>query len=685
MSRTPTWRLLVVVACMMGAFVAVTLKSYYLQVVVAAEHLERGDWRHLTERIVEAPRGTIVDADGRELAQSLHAPSLVFDPRFFFMHEADRAPELLHVLRDLEYFDQERFDAWSVANPTELPQYFLLERRMWPVRAEAYLDELRAAGIRSVYPIPEYRRVYPYRELAGHTVGMVSTDGRQGVSGVERVLDDMLRGGEVRWQVLRDSDRRSYLLEEPPDVRDAAGATVTLTLEAPLQRFVEDALSDTIEHFNAESGVVVVSRVATGEVVAMASWPPFNPNTLGESDDVAWSNPAVAHVFEPGSTAKIFTFAAAFDAGLLSLNEDIDCHGGRLSIGGYQISDTHRDHLVPAWQVMQHSSNIGAIEIGMRMSQQQHFDYLRAFGFGERSGGGFAGEAAGFIPRPRWAEVGHATISFGHGFNLTPLQLNMATAAIANDGVLMTPIIVREVRDVQGNVLLVNEPTPRRRVVSDEAADLTRRALETVVEQDGTGTRAAVEGFRVAGKTGTAELIDPETGRYVHEYLSSFTGFVPSDAPEFAITVMISRPDRSIGYYGGAVAAPLFREVAAEALTLEGVFPEGGTATTLATPAPRVAPAAEPTADMAPLVERSDVAQGRAWEAPLVPGVTPDLRGRWVMEAVSRASASGATLRVHGAGRIVRQEPAPLAPVPDSGVIEVWLEQGGGAGGDVTP
>lgn len=684
-----TWRISLIVAGLLCGLVAFVLRAWWLQVVVAEEHLDRGNWRHVTERTVEAPRGTIVDREGRELARSIHAPTLAFDPRYFVLNESNLAETLLAEIGDLDRFDEARFAEWMTAEPADVPRYFVLERRMWPGRAEALLDRLHEAGIRSVYAVPEYRRVYPYRELAAHTLGFVRGDGREGVAGVERVFDEALSGGTVSWSVLRDSDRRSYLLDEAPDVEAARGNTVVLTIDTPLQRVVEDALAETVEHFGAEQGVVVVSRPETGEILSLASWPPFDPNQPGGADDSVWAHPAVSHVFEPGSTAKMLTFAAAANEGLVGWDTPIDCENGRKRIGRYTIRDTHYDEVIPAWQVMQHSSNIGSANLGMQMSQATHRSYLEAFGFGSRTGLGFPGEEPGYIPGGRWPDITHATISYGHGFNLTPLQLNMMTAAIANGGRLMQPRLVREIRDASGEVIERFEPVVRGRPVRPEAAALVTRMLETVVEEDGTGTAAAIEGFSVAGKTGTAELVDRSTGTYHDQYMSSFSGFVPADEPAFAITVMVLRPDPEIGYYGGVVAAPLFARIGEQALLLDGIFPEGELADGLArvdvvdededadadaAPSAAPAPANDPTRGS----HVEAVSTGTPVTAPFAGEVgardtVPDLRGRWVRDAMVEAAARGYRLTVNGTGRVVHQE--VTLPVDDGpGRLEVWLE-----------
>jgi cell division protein FtsI (penicillin-binding protein 3) len=383
-------------------------------------------------------------------------------------------------------------------------------------------------------------------------------------------------------------------------------------------------------------------------------------------DHVVWQNAGVSWTYEPGSTIKIFTFAAAFDAGLLEYNEPIDCGNGAARVGRFTIRDTHRMGTVPAWMVMQHSSNIGAMRIGRRLDQQTHYETLARFGFGQRTSL-LREDVAGILRPPPWAESEHSTISYGHGLTVTPLQLNMATAAIANRGVLMEPMLVDRIENSEGALVQQMQPREVGRAVSEEAAELTRQAIVTVTEREGTGRRSVVPGILVAGKTGTSRLVGAQG--YETEYMTSFTGFLPADAPEFAITVMIVRPDQELGYYGGVVAAPLFRQVAEQALLLDGytLQAEEESASARSDDSPH----GDGDAD-----EEAIAADGSA-SAPIplaMDGVTPDLRGLWLTEAMERIAAGGWQARVNGSGRVVRQNPPAWAGEPADGIVEVWLQ-----------
>ena len=697
-------RMYIVLGVLLTIFVAFAFRSYQLQVVLAAEHIDRGDWNSTSIRRVEAPRGSILDREGRTLAHSVRTETLVIDPQFFFVNEIENRTALLEALSSLEGFSLDQFEEWASTEPGSIPQYSVIQRRLPPAEAEAIIEQLRDNNINSVYTIPEYRRIYPYQELAGHTIGFMQGDGALGLSGIERLEDEVLRGGYVEYEVQRDHARRAYLLGDVPDPDEARGGDVVLTIDMALQQFVEDALAQTVDHYRAESGVVIVSRPETGEILSMASYPQFDPNLASSYPIEASLNPAIAHAYEPGSTIKIFTFASAMEEGHIDFDTEMDIGRGRVFVGGHWVEDTHSEGILPAWEVMQVSSNVGALQMGMMMSQETHRDYLVDFGFGSRPGTGLSGETAGLLRRTPWYEIEHANIAFGHGFSVSPLQLNMATAAIANGGMLMRPMVVRELHDADGNVIESYEPVERGRVISEQVAHETTLALETVVQPGGTGTRAMVPGFRVAGKTGTAELYNPQMRMYENEYLSSFTGFVPSDDPQFAITVMVVRPVRWLGYYGGLVAAPLFREVAIEALQLHGIFPEQLVAEQLAAdpfakpPAPgfedyvagdagdaeegTAIGGAETVEDPEAFAEGGGALSSQPDTGAVAPpvGITvevPDLSDQRAFFALEILSELGLEARMTGNGDVVEQSPAPGQRVMPGTVIHLTLGHDG--------
>ncbi len=659
-------RLMIVVLAFILVFAAILMKCMIVQIVEADEILARGAWRADSHREVVGSRGDILDRHGVPFAQSVNTATLAFDPQLFFNTSPALAPDVIEILSDVEGIDVTPLETFASQNVSALPQYRVLARHLTPTLAAELGPRLREIGVRrGVWVEPSFRRIYGQGDLAATTVGLSAQDGSRGISGVEMEWDHALAGRTVRLEVTRDHLRRAYQMEAPHALAEARGEDIVLTLDSRLQRFAQNALADTVEEYRAQSGVVIVSRVQTGEILALATEPNFDLNSAFRDNNIVWQNAALSLRYEPGSTLKIFTFAAAFDSGVLDYNDPVDCGNGAVRVGRFTIRDTHRMGVVPAWQAMQHSSNVGALRIGRRMSQQTHYETLRRFGFGETYGGLMREEVSGTLRAPPWAESVHATISYGHGMTVTPLQLNMATAAIGNGGVLMRPMLVRERRLADGTVVAAFEPETLRRAVSERAAALTSRALVTVTATDGTGRRARVAGYEVAGKTGTARMVG-ENG-YDGNYMASFTGFLPADDPEFAITVMIVRPDPEIGYYGGVVAAPLFSRVAEQALALNGYLVGGTDEQGDNTP---MAPADTEALE--------DSEEGGAAAAMVGDQFTPDLHGRWMTDALRSASSRSLSLLVHGSGRVVRQEPQPWAPIPADGVIEVWLESAAG-------
>ena len=672
-----TW----VIAVILATYLAFMYRTYQLQIVLADEHIARGDWRSESTITVNSPRGSILDREGHVLAESLSAVTLAFDPHRFFQYEAEHRAEVIDALLQYDGFTLEQFEQWAGSDINEIPQYHVLERRLPPDEVEEVVSTLRSVGVRSVIAVPGFRRVYPYLSIAGHTIGATQLVGAQGLSGIELAFNQHLSGSSVEYTVQRDFARRAYVIGDVPEISAAAGGDVILSLDIALQRFVEETLEQTVEHYEAESGIVIVSRPNTGEILAMASAPSFDPNRASTYPLSAYLNPAISNAYEPGSTAKIFTFASSMNEGLVDFDSPVDCEHGRVFVGGHWVEDTHHDDIIPAWQVIQTSSNVGTLRIGMRMDQIRHREYLVEFGFGIRPGSGLPGETTGLMRNLPWYEIEHANISFGHGFSISPLQLNMATAAIANRGMLMKPLLILGIRDSEGNLIETFEPQERRQVVSEYVAQRVTRAMETVVENHGTGTRAGIPGYRVAGKTGTAEVYNTTLRRYENAFLSSFTGFVPSGNPEFAITVMIYKPARWIGYYGGLVAAPLFRHVAREALSLYGIFPTESLSVEEEDPEseldPDLSPQNELVEDDVTAHEGGGALSSHSENESIIDElVVPDFSNMRLFEIYQRASELGFTVTIEGTGTLVRQNPeANTALTPGLSINLVFSEE----------
>jgi len=496
---------------------------------------------------------------------------------------------------------------------------------------------------------------------------------------------------------LRDGAGRVALSEAPGPTRTREGARVELTIDQGLQLTTERALGDAVKGSRALSGIAIAMDPFTGEVLAMASWPPVNPNAP-QSGEVL-RNRAVTDAFEPGSTIKTFTIAAALDRGVLKAGDAIDCSSG-YTVGGHLI----HDHKSLGWagpaKLLAASSNVGAARVGARLGKQGLNEGLAAFGFGQRTGIELPGERKGLLPFPR-ADITLATQAFGQGLTASALQVVTAMSAIANGGTLMAPHIVKRIVDPgDGAVLDEARPTPVRRAVSAAAANTVARWLAGVVEDpDGTGKRARPDGWRVAGKTGTAQKVDPVTGGYSRDRnFSSFVGFAPAVAPRVVVGVFIDEPQATGLGFGGEVAAPPFKEITGYALKMLGVPPEPD-----ATPAPAVAAAAGPSGPPAPPAVGAPAAAAPAAAAAQAPEADADPEGPPAVEVAARR-ASGTTgggvavpalaglparaavrtlealdlgAEVTGSGRVTRQSPPPGRVVERGARVKLTLSPAG--------
>ena len=543
---------------------AVLLLSSFLVLAARAAHLtlldSRGKGRgqrQITKVLqLPAPRGLIVDRRGVELAVTIPAPSIYVVPHAL----GDRrqtAQKLAHALG---------MDPATLAADLERRTRFAFVKR-WTTREEA--ETIRKLELPGVGILKEPRRAYPAGALAGQLIGFANID-EEGVRGIEQQEDRALRGRARTVTVERDA-RGRHLVVDPSLPRDTAGADVRLTLDAKLQAAAEGALASLVERTGAKGGSVVTLDPRTGDILSLAEHPPTDPNDFRSLDFKSTRSRAFHDAVEPGSTFKVFLVAGALDAGVIQSDEMIETSPGWLRIPGKTIRD-HEDYgRLSIAQVLEISSNVGAVTITQRLEPRLHYELLRRFGFGHSTESGFPQESAGILRHYRgWQPVDRATLAFGQGVSVTPVQLASATAALANGGVWQKPRLVAARRKAGGTW----EEVPREaghRVVSSRAAAETLRMMETVVSATGTGRRASLRGLRVAGKTGTAQKFDTEAGRYSKtDYLAWFIGVVPANDPRLAITVMIDEPQGPV-HGGGDAAAPLFAQVASAQLAHLGI------------------------------------------------------------------------------------------------------------------
>ncbi len=561
MSASDPWRrrhLVTVVALVLG-FCAVLGRLFTLQVLQAADLTERADRQHERTVTVEGVRGAIYDREGRVLALNMDVPS-VFGVPTALDNPIGTARDLARVLNvrtdELERkLKQDRSFVW-------------LARKLDPDQGRT-VESLSLKGIGTVL---EGRRFYPKGPLLSHVLGFTGVDG-QGLEGLERRYEPVLRGGTHRVVLQRDALGHTVFPKDFNEQGPSPGHSLRLTIDEVVQYLAEKELEEGVLAAKAKGGMLVAMDPKTGAILAMALYPKFDPNAVRGLTPDRWRNRILTDAYEPGSTLKVITAAAALDAKVMTPGTLIFGEHGEYAVAGRTIHDHEKQGWMTFAQMVQKSSNVGAAKAGIALGEERLYRYVKAFGFGERTDIDLPGEAAGLVREPReWGKQSLTSIAFGQEIGVTPLQLTAAVSAIANGGWLMRPYVVAEVRDGHGEPIVQAGPLVRKRAVSADTAQAMTAILEGVVT-NGTGGKAAVPGVRVAGKTGTAQKIDPQTGRYSPtQFVASFVGFAPADDPRLTMIVVIDEPRTE--QWGGAVAAPVFRRVAEQALPHLGVTPQ---------------------------------------------------------------------------------------------------------------
>lgn len=548
-------------AGIVGAFFLLALAAIGAQAVRL--HVFRGAW--LSERaareyeramVVQGKRGAIFDRNGSPLAVSIESPSIAAYPRMI----ADRDKASDQLARAL---GQPRRDVYAKLNPKR--SFVWLKRQAIPSQAQA----VRTLDLRGIGFITEHSRYYPSKSLAAQLLGFSGVDGH-GLEGLEFHFDGDLKGHEKEITVLKDALGRRF--EGADSAPLTEGNNVVLTIDRTIQHITQKALEASVSAYEGKSGIAIVMVPATGEVLALAHYPFFNPNSYRDFGRELWRNRAITDPFEPGSTMKIFSVAAAIDTGICSPSTIFYCENGEYRIGKNVVHDTKSHGWLSLQQIVKYSSNIGSVKMAEKLGARQLHEYLRRFGFGQRSGIDCPGETSGSLSSfKKWSAIDTGAISFGQGISVSAIQLAAAASAIANDGVLMKPLLVKAITDRKGRPVKTFGPEPVRRAVSSLTAKTIRRIMKTVITEGGTGVNAALEGYSVCGKTGTAQKID-ESGTYAkNRYLASFVGFAPADHPELTILVIVDEPQGQ--NYGGIVAAPAFRQIALETLSYLNIPP----------------------------------------------------------------------------------------------------------------
>jgi cell division protein FtsI (penicillin-binding protein 3) len=636
------------VALVFAAFFVVTAgRAFYLQVLQKDRLVKLAEKQH--QRIVPLTpgRGGIYDRNNAPLAVSIEMDSCYAETRNL-ESLPDAAARLAPILG---------CSVPELAAKLKASRNFVwLARRMPPEQAQKVRDlDLDGIGF-----VKESKRFYPNSEVAAHVVGFTGMD-PGGLDGVEKKYDSTILGNTGYLVTERDALGRDIDLKKGSAAKSGSkGNNVVLTLDKNIQYITEKELAKAVEKNGAKAGTAIVMEPDTGRVLALANYPSFNPNSYFKYGQGALRNRAVADGFEPGSTFKIFLVASALENHVIRPGDYFNCENGSYNLSGRTIHDTHPYASLSVADVLKYSSNIGAAKIGSRLGSERLYAALAGFGFGSRTDIDLPGETGGMLrPQAKWYPIDLATISFGQGVTASALQITTAVSAVANGGNLMKPYLVDRIADDDGNVLTQFSPQVKRRVISPETAKIVARMLEGVVDEGGTGTGAAVDGYRVAGKTGTAQKVDAATHGYSRKRIGSFVGFVPLDHPRLTILVVIDEPSTSP--YGGVVAAPAFAAIAQQSLcylkvpTDKSVKRKPGAVEAKSVPAP------QPQAVEGGSVEGSDAA-----------GSMPNFRGMSMRQVLRIMEKRGLNVKLQGSGRAVEQNPAPGRPINTQ--EEVWVK-----------
>jgi cell division protein FtsI (penicillin-binding protein 3) len=610
----------------------------YLQVVSHADLVARAERQQMRTVASPAKRGEIADRNGRILAYSVDADTIYAVPHEI-EHKAATAAALCGALDDCHARER----AALLERLSGDRAFTYVKRRVTPLEAR----HVAALNLEGVGFMKENRRFYPNKELAAHLLGYVGTD-NVGLGGLESAYDKVVRGREGTLIVQNDAKRRVFgRLERTP----TSGGSLELTIDEHLQFIVERELAAGVEEKRADGGAAVVMDPHTGEVLAIASYPTFNPNDYNDAPETARRNRAVQDIYEPGSTFKVVTVAAALEEKLMSGDTIIDTSPGIIRLPGNRVVDEFEGHnygVLSLTQVIVKSSNVGAIKIGLKLGPERLGMYVNRFGFGRPTSPDFPGESPGIVWNPAKLNDGAvASISMGYQVGVTPLQMTAAMNAVANGGTWIEPRVVRAA--VRDGVRTPVTPKVVRRAISAETAAQLVPILEAVVV-DGTGKKAQVSGYTVAGKTGTADKVI--NGRYSGSQQNvSFLGFVPSRNPAVTVIVMIDTP-RVGSDTGGVVAAPIFQRIAEASLRYLGVPPN-------VNPAPPIVVASRDESPVIPAVATTAMPAIVTLPGGVEAPVLPDLRGMSARDALRALAQLGLTARLHGRGVVIDQSPAP--------------------------
>ena len=639
-------------------FIALTTRAFQIQVLYGQSLKDRAERQHTTTLRVESERGIIFDRNGEKLAVSVMSDSVCADPSKIedLRGTAVKMAAILNMDREtiLKKLSGSKNFCW-------------LARRITPDQA-ALVEKLDSEGI---FIIKEPKRFYPNGELAGHLIGFVGLDAN-GLEGLELRFDEYLKGAPERLKWTRDAKgKRLYPRVDPAAAKQKDNSNLILTIDSRIQFLVESQLKEAVQNKGAKGGLAVVMDPKTGEILALANEMGFDPNNFSKTGAAKGKNKVITDCFDPGSTFKPFLAAAALEEKVHKETDRIYCENGNYAIADRVIHEAQRKRhgYLSFAEVIKYSSNIGSVKISERLGKEKFYEYITRFGFGQKTGIDLPGETAGLLrPVQNWTRVDASTIAFGQGISVTAIQLISALSAIANQGVLMKPYIVRGLVDKQGQVIKKFTPTAVRQVISPQTAKRMTALLTNVVgDPDGTGKNARIVNVNVAGKTGTSQKFDFARHVYSSERVrTSFMGFFPSEDPQVVILVILDEPSHD--KWGGVASAPVFKNIAEQILTCfkthirnnpvyedEKINRDVKLKLIAANPA----------------MDRQKSEQNLSDES-----IMPDFRGMTIRDALRKAKARGIELQIAGNGWAVNQVPAPGVAVGEPRYCTVSFSTG---------
>jgi len=627
-------------------FAIISYRCIYLHLARDPKLVKRANTQYTTKLEESPPRGNIYDANGEELAVSVPSYALAVRPGKIRERE-----KFLSDMAPLIGMKKSEIDARL--DPAK--KYVWLKRTIAPQEKEPLLNLVQSfhGGVELVKTAKRY---YPNREVASQILGAVGQD-NDGLGGLELFYDRYLHGGGERSEAFRDARGKTYVTEETLSVPKKDPNHLHLTIRKNIQYTTEKELTSACDAYHAHACTAIVMNPATGAILAMASYPNFNPNSYQDYAVTLWRNLAVTDTFEPGSTFKTIMAAAAIESGSVKSKDQFFCENGAFLVGNHVIHDHGKYGMMTLRDILKVSSNIGIYKVGRKVGKKTFGDIVDLFGFGKKTGIDYPGEAPGYVrPAALWQDIEFANISFGQGIRMTPLQLASGFSTIANGGVRMKPYFVSEVSDSQGRTIIQNKPQVVSHVLSKQTADLVIDMLTEVTKEGGTATKAALPGYTVAGKTGTAQKF--VNGSYSHtKFMSSFVGIVPAENPKLVILVTIDEPQGVI--YGGLIAAPVFKKIAWESLRDLGIS--------------SVAPSAPSLPSATPLIR----------EASLLPkplssaedNLLPDFRGLSKRKVLALLDEVGLQGQIVGSGVAISQNPAPGSLIEKGKVCRVQFRE----------